>query len=117
MKLHFPLLDESGLVDLILRLHHELSLKHVEHLVSGDVSSLVLSHEFFHHFGIDCHFVHALLQVLHVVSHALEIYVHCIADDGGHLLERVHDLLVVLHSFHIACNVLHLETHSLDVHG
>lgn len=54
---------------------------------------------------------------MHVIGHALEIDIHCVANNIGHFLERRHDLLVILHGFHITCDELHFETHSLNVHG
>lgn len=119
LELHFLLLDESGLIDLIGSLHGEFSLEDGEHVFSSGVGDAgLVIHEFLHHLAIDEHLVHGLFEVLQVVGHDFEVgCVVAVVEHGGHLLEAAHDGLVVLHGLHVAADELHLETHPLDVHG
>lgn len=107
------------LLEAVPLLHGDLLLQRLLHLLN-DMISLVLSrvHDLCSHLVIDHHFVHFIVEDLHLVGHGrcVEVY-HLGAGGLGEVGEGVHENFVVFHGFYLAAHKLHLHSSALTVLG
>lgn len=62
------------------------------------ISDFLSTHDFSDHFVINHHFIHFLVEYLHLIAHCLKIKVsHLLAGNIGQVRERVYEHLVVFH--------------------